>query len=246
MISLKTKVVTSSVPASYLPPDDMQGVLQAIPQFTKYSLDDTGANITINSTGAGNDPNGLFVWMLNQYKLPPRMLTGYRNNWSQIYTGKPNEISVFVGYPTGYFDASGLGIRWSGWEGWALCNGQNGTANLAQLFVVPGYRCDGGYAWVTNVAGYDAYHNQAGRAFTIATNNFPLVNLWINDTDFFKWTNGQVGGLWSVKDPSQGGDPKHFGTYTYPLDFQAQMVNAPVSRIPPYIAVGYVQFIGIA
>src|ERR1700755_2053817 len=139
MIPLKVKVTTNSVPKSYIPPDDMQGVLQAIPQYTSYTLEDTGADISISSSG-GRDLNGLWIWMLNQYKMPPRLMTGYRNGWWQVYNGKTGGIQVFMGYPQGYFDASGRGIEYSGWEGWHLCNGQDGTFNLRDFFLIPGYR----------------------------------------------------------------------------------------------------------
>jgi hypothetical protein len=241
MISLKTKVTTNSVPNSYIPPDDMQGVLQAIPQFTNYSLDDNGADVTINATG-GRDLNGLWVWMLNQYKLPPRLMTGYRGGWWQLYTGKPGEIQCLMGYPSGYFDGSGRGIEYSGWEGWQLCNGQNGSPDLHSFFVVPGYRFDGA-GWITNIAGYDAYGNPGGRTFQIFVYNFPIVSVWINSTDFFKRTNAGVGGLWSVWQPTIPTD-SHSAAWYYYLDNWQQMQQIPISRIPPYIALGYAMFIG--
>lgn len=246
---LKTLVTTNSVPASYTPPTDMQGLLEAVPNFTTYVLNDTGAVMQVNANGAGASLDGLWAWMLNQYKLPARLMTGYRNNWWQVYTGKPGEIRMFVGYTAGYFDSSGFGIEWSGWEGWALTNGQNGTINLANLFSVPGYRFDGNW-WVTNVTDgtTDTYYNGSGQQFTIAVWNFPIVALWLNATNFYKWTASNTGELWMVRDPgppTSGGQATGNQNYwTYPLDANGIYLNYPMSRIPPYIAVGYVQFVG--
>jgi hypothetical protein len=250
-IPLKTVVTTNSVPASYVPPTDMQGLLESIPNFTNYALNDSGAVMQVNSTGAGASLDGLWVWMLNQYKLPARLMTGYRNNWWQVYTGKPWEIRMYIGYTTGYFDSSGYGIEAAGWEGWAICNGQNNTFNFAAangLFIVPGYRWDGTW-WVTNVTGAgDTYFNAAGKSFTIGVWNFPIIAVWINATNFFKWTPSNTGELWSVRDPgipSSGGESVgNQAVWSYPVDGNNIHYNWSMSRIPPYIAVGFVQFVG--
>ena len=243
-IPLKTVVTTNSVPASYVPPTDMQGLLEAIPQFTNYALNDSGAVMQVNADGAGASLDGLWVWMLNQYKLPPRLMTGYRNNWWQVYTGKPGEIRSFIGYTAGYFDSSGYGIEYAGWEGWALCNGQNNTINLKNLFIVPGYRMDG-VGWVTNVTGTgDTYFNAGGWQFTIAVWNFPILAAWLNATDFFKDTKSKTGELWTVRDPGPPVSPYNQTTWVYPLDNANTFYNFAVSRIPPYIATGFLQFVG--
>jgi hypothetical protein len=243
---LRIQVTPNAVPASYTPPTDMQGLIEAIPQYTSYSLNDTGAVMQVNANAAGADLNGLWVWMLNAAKLPPRLMTGYRNNWWQLYTGMPWELRMFVGYPTGYFDSSGYGIEYSGWEGWALCNGQNGTFNLHNLFITPGYRWDGTW-WVTDVTTADTYFNAAGAAFLIEVWHLPLLSLYLNDTDFFKWTSTNAGQAWSVQDPSgvtPGSANTNHATWTYPLDFESLYVNWSISNIPPYVAAGFVQFIG--
>jgi hypothetical protein len=250
IVPLQTLVTTNSVPASYVPPTDMQGVLEAIPNFTNYALNDSGAVVQVNSNGAGADPNGLWAWMLNQYNLPARLMTGYRGNWWQVYTGKPGELRWFIGYTAGYFDSSGYGIEGSGWEGWAICNGQNGTMNFAAsngLFIVPAYRFDG-YGWVTNVSGADAYNNGSGQSFQLAVWNFPTVAVWINCTNYFTWTSTNEGGGWSIRDPglpSSGGvSVGNQALWTYPLDGNPIYLTYPISRIPPYIAAGILQFVG--
>jgi hypothetical protein len=267
--SLPVKITVASVPESYQPPTDMQGLLEAIPQFTTYEMADQGATVNISSDGAGADGNGLFIWMLNAYKLPPRILTGYRNDWWTVYNGVPGEIRMLIADWGSYFDASGRGHHWGLWEGWALCNGQNGTVQLANEFIIPGYRWDGG-GWVTDVYTYSQYNSQAAstswwdqinidsygisgadrRRFNLSLVNFGnfggepgAATLEINYNNQFTSIN-YSGGAWTVVDSGRGNTKFNYAYWTYPLDQSPYMVNSPVSRIPPYIAVGYAQFVG--
>lgn len=256
--SLPISATVQTVPADYVPPDNMQGLLEAIPQFVNLALNDTGATVTINATGEGADLNGLYVWRLDQYKLPARLETGYRNNWWEVYTGKPTEIRMFAG-SLGYFDGTGRGIEGSGWEGWALCNGQNGAADLRNHFIIPGYRHDG-VAWVAQVYPKNVVEGQLGTVpdegsvdlyasgfdhvtFKIALSNLPTVTLWLNGTDFFKWAP-HGGELWTVTAPGEPKGNYNLSTYTYTVDQWAYMVSGPISRIPPYVALGFVEFVG--
>jgi hypothetical protein len=264
MMSLPIKVTVNSVPKSYEPPTDMQGVLEAIPKFTDYELNDNGPPVEVNATGAGATLDGLWIWMLNQYKLPPRVMTGYRNSWWQVYTGKPNEIRIFIGYPNSYFDASGRGLQWSGWEGWALCNGQNGTPQLYNHFIIPGYRVDASGRWVANLprvnpnynfitgtpttVPVDAYRDDDGVVMAIEKWNLPLLHLNLNGTDFFKWTKSGTGELMTVRDPGPSGSNFTNAEWVYPIDQWQEMLSPAQSSwvhiLPPYIATGYVMFVG--
>jgi hypothetical protein len=56
--------------------------------------------------------------------------------WRPVSNGKTGEITIFVGDPTPFFDGSGKGIPGTRWDGWAACNGQNGTPKLNNKFLV--------------------------------------------------------------------------------------------------------------
>jgi hypothetical protein len=85
--------------------------------------------------------------------------------------------------------------------------------------------------------------------------NITLVNLgnWaseagaatlnLNYNSYFTALKSGVGGSWTVVGPGESGT-HNYGTWVYPLDQSPYMVDSPVSRIPPYIAVGYAQFVG--
>jgi hypothetical protein len=250
MIELPLVITPQSVPANYEPPDDMQGLLEAVPEYTTYVLNDDGANVTINATG-GADFNGIWAWDLSAQNQPFRLMTGYRNSWWPLYTGMPGEIRMMVTPPAGYFDGSGRGLQNSGWDGWCLCNGQNGTVNLNNLFVVPGYRYDG-TAWVTNVDNKDAYSNPKSPYFQIALDNFPGMTgnmpigftLFLQYTNFFKTNQFNSGEYSTIVDPQASTTQGTYFWTVYPMDESDQMIQYPVSILPPYIALGYVQFMG--
>src|SRR5476649_2773127 len=60
----------------------------------------------------------------------------YNGSWRRQYSGLPSQLRMFTGDPAVYFDGTGLGLLVKEWDGWAICNGQNGTTNLSNLFVV--------------------------------------------------------------------------------------------------------------
>jgi hypothetical protein len=140
---------------------------------------------------------------------------------------------MFAGDWNTYFDSSGLGLATLPWDGWAIANGNNGTMNLTNRFVVPGYRCDGWYLWVTKIDGYDAY--TGGRStFKIALNNLPYLSITFQVTDAFEGGGGWFG----VVSYGSAGQ----GIWTYPITGTGS--NNDISLIPPYIALGFAQFIG--
>ncbi len=71
-------------------------------------------------------------------------------------------IIMYSGSITGLFDASGLGISGTKMEGWAICNGNNGTPNLISKFVVgakPGEPLnDGDYDYAVKEEGGENTH----------------------------------------------------------------------------------------
>lgn len=261
--SLPVSVTTQAPPANYAAPEDMQKLLESVPKFTDIEMTDAGANVTMNANAAGADLNGLWIWRLDAYKQPPRLMTGYRNSWWRLYTGLATEIRMFMGYPASYFDSSGRGMQYSGWEGWQLCNGQNGSLKLEDMFIIPGYRNDG-VSWVASVYQKLAYNilpggwldwspsttqdfvdiNPAERQFTIALNNFPLFSFWVNWSQNFKYTKSGSGDNWGVPDPGAHSGAFNISTWTYQFDQGAWFLNYPISRLPPYVAVAYAQFIG--
>src|SRR4051812_45928039 len=56
----------------------------------------------------------------------------YSGAWRREYTGNTSEITMYSGDPaTDFSGAGGLGTIGGDWDGWALCNGSNGTPDLS-------------------------------------------------------------------------------------------------------------------
>lgn len=83
----------------------------------------------------------------------------YSGAWRREYSGRTDEIRYFMGDPAVHFESDGRGIVGGEWDGFALCNGNNGTPNLSDRFLVGakmddlgvGYPTNG--PWKTNVTG---------------------------------------------------------------------------------------------
>jgi hypothetical protein len=83
----------------------------------------------------------------------------YSGSWRREYSGRQDEIRYYMGDPAIHFESNGRGIVGGEWDGFALCNGNNGTPNLSDKFIVGakmddlgvGYPTNG--PWKTNVSG---------------------------------------------------------------------------------------------
>lgn len=103
-----------------------------------------------------------YLWVkLNGAGQPLGLFKYYGGNWRRVHNGVPGEVRMFKGDPTGKFDGTGKGILQTDWDGWALCNGSNGTTNLTDRFIISAHM-DGsggtaaytaGIGWRTKVRG---------------------------------------------------------------------------------------------
>lgn len=83
----------------------------------------------------------------------------YGGAWRREYSGRQNELRYFMGDPSIHFESDGRGIISGEWDGFCLANGNNGTPNLSDQFIVcakmddlgVGYPTNG--PWKTNVSG---------------------------------------------------------------------------------------------
>jgi hypothetical protein len=167
-------------------------------------------------TDAAGRPLGVFMF--------------YNGNWRRVYTGQLSEIKIFGGNTAGYFDGTGRGVIGGDYDGWALCNGNNGTYNLSDKFIVPGTW--NGSQWVSAVSGSNA---AAGGSNTITPDNLPLL---LTPT----FGVGAAGGAGAY---GLGAENAQFLNYWHVHDRNGTPLsgyNFPF--VPPYIALGYIMFIG--
>ena len=233
-MSIPIRAQPLQYPKSLSAPSTFQSLLEAIAQYTLYLFDqDYVLMVKGPNKPVAQDQNK--IWLkTDALGRPLGLFVMYNGNWRQVATGNIGQITMYAGDWTTYFDASGLGFSTLPWDGWAIANGSNGTIDLRNRFVVPGYRCDGWNLWVTNVDGYDAY--TGGRQwFQIYLGNLPPMTMQFNTESNFSRT----GGDWGVVSYT---DSANQGTWVYPVSGTGG--QAPISVIPPYIALGYAQFVG--
>ena len=108
------------------------------------------------------------AWIeLDSANRPRAIRTFYQGNWRRVYNGMIGEVRGFTGAP-GYgdppalFNSTGLGNIGLEYDGWAICNGENGTPNLTDKFIIGAHMDNSngqqGYdsGWQTFVNGVDA------------------------------------------------------------------------------------------
>ena len=171
-------------------------------------------------------------------------LKGVYNFFNAVWVREEPPVSArfgfFTGDPNTYFDASGLGLKGPGpiamdYWGWALMNGENGTPNLSDRFLimgamdnvsVVGYDAGAG-GWRTGIRG--SPEGTGGSAeITLAEENLPLLTVGLHDAD----------------GSAPGGGPL-YGTGTgATADIYGSSGPTAVSVVNPFYALALIQFVG--
>lgn len=161
----------------------------------------------------------------------------YSGSWRRQYTGRGNEIVMYQGDPAVDFaGAGGLGTVGGDWDGWALCNGNNGTSDLTDRFIVAGGTY--GPEWQSAVSGSPLALGGGADIVLTADNTYrpPRAALQVR-----KWeADGNT--------PNSGGTLYGSGTSDLTL-MDADAGNETPDRIPtlpPYFALALVKFVGYA
>jgi len=172
----------------------------------------------------------------------------YNGSWRRFYTGKTGQVEMFSGNLTTYFDGTGLGLTGLDWDGWAICNGNNGTTNLSNLFIV-GAAMDNvgitGYTgthWQTNVTG-TALQTGGAANYAIVNNNLPNMTVYVSGRRYSSGA-GNTPKRVLVDGDYAGGD------LTDPNPIAQFGANPPanpqtsIPTTPPFYALAYCQWIG--
>lgn len=200
----------------------------------------------ISSTVPGVNDQGK-AWVRLDVSGSPQGTYVYKGGfWIREPPTIGGRVAFYIGNPTVDFDDTGKGLKGPGpvaadAYGWALMNGNNGTANLSDKFVVAG-RMDNvgitGYSggWRTNVTGAPLGTGGAAEV-TLTSDQVPITaKNAIKSAKYSADGNVQGGALW--------GDPN--GS----TDFEILAADAgndapdPVPTVPPFYAFALIQFIG--
>lgn len=167
----------------------------------------------------------------------------YGGAWRKQYSGKIGEIVFYSGDPgVDFTEAGGKGTVGGDWDGWQICNGNNGSPNLTDKFIVGAKMDDLGVGyptpngpWKTNVTGETAQTGGANEVtLTEATTYRPAL-------DAIKMSNWQAdgnsqnsgGGLWGLGSAHT----------LLPAD-DGNLTPDPIDTLPPFYALAYVVFQG--
>lgn len=165
----------------------------------------------------------------------------YNGAWRREYSGRQDEIRYFMGDPSIHFESNGRGIVGGEWDGFALCNGNNGTPNLTDKFIVGakmddlgvGYPTNG--PWKTNVSGES---EQTGGANEITLTEDTTYRPALDAIQMSNWqadgnSQNSGGGLWGL------------GSAHTLLPADAGNVTPDaIPTLPPFFALAITRWIG--
>jgi hypothetical protein len=239
-----------AVPAPYTgaPPKDFPLLLRIVAANTTYQWNDQGNTSIYTGTAAPHDTSG--VWFKDDGSgNPVGVYAYYGGHWRPVpQGGDATGLKYFYGYWPSYFDGTGKGIVNQPWDGYALCNGNNGTPNLANKFLVPGayYNFADG-AWLTTVEGIPGTYKASGGQTTVSMTpeHLPALTWQILLEQQFSGalaSNNQYV-LSTDTGPSTGLGAAH----SLPLvmfDPASAGGFRPIYTLPPYLVMGVAMWIG--
>jgi len=212
--------------------------------FTPYVISSTTPQVSDqDKIWAKTDGNG----------RPLGQFLFYNGNWRRFYNGKTGEKAYFDGNPATYFDNTGLGLIGLDWDGWALCNGQNGTPNLSNLFIANGGMDNAGITgysgghWNTNMGG-GASQTGGAASYALINNNLPYMPVFVNG---YKYSAGAAQGIKHIHcdgDWSSPNNPDPTLQTAFGADTTGQngppVPQVPVPTLPPYYTMAIAGWVG--
>jgi hypothetical protein len=228
-------------PACY--PSDVNGLLQVVANggISGTVPDNSGGGIFVGPSPPSSSLTNKVWYKTDAAGRPLGVFMFYNGNWRKVYTGVGiGEIRMYIGTNT-VFDASGRGIIGGDFDGWVVCNGNNGTPNLTSSFPMAGHMGanttppspDGWWAQAENPGTWVRSGGALGPR-KIAASNLPSLFT------------------------TMYGDPmgKPAGTGAYGLNgpvattffYEDTTLNSPNTPLhfEPYTVMGFIMFVGYA
>lgn len=189
------------------------------------------------------------AWIQTDSQGRPLMIkVFYSGAWRRVYSGIPGEVRGYTGDPSIDFDDDGKGNVGGNWDGWQICNGNNGSPDLSDKFLIGGHMNDSGghvgynSGWQTFVNGDTDQKTGGvleGKIKLNATNTYRPASSRIGATRWSADGNGPdgSGGLAGLP----GDDTGNF------LIHAAEPGNinpADINVLPPFYALAWVTFVG--
>jgi hypothetical protein len=92
----------------------------------------------------GTDNSDLAWIELDSAGRPLSIRVYYNGNWRRIYSGMIGEIRMYSGDPGNgaIWNSQGHGVVGSEYDGWQICNGNNGSPDLSDKFIIGAHMND--------------------------------------------------------------------------------------------------------
>lgn len=227
-------------PACY--PADVNGMLNLIANGGLHGTvpDNAGGGIYVGSIPPSSSLTNKVWAKIDGAGRPIGMYMFYNGNWRKTYTGSYGDIKFYVGPFNGVFDGTGKGLIGGNGpydeDGWALCNGQNGTPNWVGSGCFPAAANWNGSAWVSAVDG-TGYKAAGGvTQIQIQLGNLPNIQTPLA----FHYIN-EVGTAVPFIVASQSGDQGVMQAHA-----TGTGADTPINTTPVFVAMGLLMFIGYA
>lgn len=236
-----TANITFAAPDPAAAPLTLTQLVNILNALATVDIPGTFAPYIVSATKPAVDDQDKIWHKIDAVGRPLGTFKFYNGLWRQEYTGIINEVKMYTGDPVVDFDSTGLGLPGKRWDGWALSNGQNGTADLSNRFIIGGAMDNTGITgytgglWRTNVSGGSLSLGGASSITSNATNTY-LPSTIATQVKLFT-ADGNA--------PSVSGDLYGPGTGIIITPATAGNPNPPsIPIIPPFFALAYVTFLG--
>lgn len=222
-------------PACY--PADVNGLAQLLTQGGMLAgnvPDQAGGGIFVGSAPPSSSLTYKVWFKIDGAGRPLGAYQFYNGNWRKVYTNVGiGDMKLYNGSGAN-FDGTGRGVVGGDCDGWAICNGNNGTPNMSGVFPAGGTW--NGSAWVGSGIGGGGGTN----SHRIAASDLPQLHV-----DAYSWPLDAQGGtgthIESVSFPGAGGPTHLFGTWNV-NETQGSPNNA--LPLPRYNVFGFIMFVG--
>jgi hypothetical protein len=221
----------------------------------------------MSATVPGPDDTDKIWLQLDSGGRPIALKKYYGGRWRRIYNGMLGEIRLFSGNPNDHniWDTDGRGKPEKEYDGWQICNGKNGSPDLSDQFILAahmnnedghnGYGTSGWQAVVEVGEEKEVKHTGGASQTMIAMEHLPPIEeagtgkLILHGNEA-KDDSPEHTSAVPIIDVFYAGAQKHdFEIARYgasPNADAAPITQKKFPTIPPFIAMGFITFVGYA
>ena len=205
---------------------------------------------TVSNTAPSVD-DGRIWFKIDSVGRPIALMKYYNGRWRRVYNGMLGEIRIFSGYPTNnvIWDTDGRGKPGEEYDGWQICNGNNGSPNLSDKFILAGHMDNSaghsGYSsgWQSFIDGSTDQHDGGVAKITLDNTNTYRPDIPAVRARFWSANANapapHTGDLWGIKSSSNNSDNDDIAPA-----IPGNTTPDDIKTLPPFIAMGLIIFLG--